>query len=168
MAAQEYRYDTEVVRLFYDYTSSVVWFPYPIGYDESGLSAALVADLKAWGLLHDEGLDSEQMWRSPELAAQAARECEQLAHRLGDELGSTFEIEFSVFTPPKRIYRSAEAPTNPAAAAVFAAWADAARAENARLARAAAERRGGEIRGRWFAVMPDGTRFKPIDPPPQK
>ena len=173
MGAQEYRYDTEVVRLMYDYASSVVWFPDPVRYERSGLSLELIADLRAWGRLHDEGLDYEQQWRSPELPGRVDRERQELAHRLGDELGSAFEIEFDVpqgggFGPRHASYRSPEPPTNPEAAAIFTALADHARAERAELARRAAERRvagDGEVSGGWFAVLQNGQKFVPLERP---
>lgn len=173
MAAQEYRYDTEVVRLMYDHASSVVWFPYPVRYEQSKLSPDLIAGLRAWGRLHDEGLDHEQQWRSPDLPARVDRERQELAHRLGDELGSAFEIEFAVpqgvqFGPRHASYRSPEPPTNTEAAAIFTAWADAARAERAELARRATERgAAGEVEssGGWFAVLQNGQTFVPLQPP---
>ncbi|MBM7831633.1 hypothetical protein JOE59_002338 [Agromyces cerinus] len=167
MAAQEYRYDTEVVRLYYDYASSVVWFPDPIRYEQSGLSSALIADLQAWRRFHDEGLDHEQQWRSPDLPARARQVGRELAHRLGDELGSAFEVEYDVFSPAPARYSSPEPPTNTVAAAAFTARADAARVERAELAKLAAERdaSGGSGVG-WFAVMPGtGQLFVPPEQP---
>ena len=171
MGAREYRYDTEVVRVMYDHASSVVWFPDPVRYERSGLSPELISDLRSWGRLHDEGLGHEQQWRSPELPARVDRERQELAHRLGDELGSAFEIEVAVpqgvgFGPRHASYRSPEPPTNPEAAAIFTAWADAARAERAELARRAAERRAageGEVSGGWFAVLQNGRKFTPLE-----
>ncbi|KRC59117.1 hypothetical protein ASE14_15155 [Agromyces sp. Root81] len=174
MGAQEYRYDTEVVRLFYDHASTVVWFPYPVPYEESGLSPTLVADLQAWGRLHDTGLDHEQQWRSPELPAMADEQRQGLAHRLGDELGSAFEVEFDVprgvwFGPRKTSYRSSEPPTNPEAAAIFTAWADEARAERAELAQRAAEGWSSDESFGWYAVQPDsGQKFVPRERPTQE
>ncbi|AWB94732.1 hypothetical protein DCE93_02890 [Agromyces badenianii] len=162
------RYEEEIIRLFYDYTTTVLWFPYPVAYEESGLSPALIAGLRAWGQLFEDGLDSDFQWRSPELPARVDRERRELAHRLGDELGSAFEVEFDVgFGPRTASYRSTEPPTNPAAAAVFAAWAEAARAERADLERRAAEHRESGETGGWYAVIP-GTeqRFVPLDTPP--
>ncbi|GAA1779077.1 hypothetical protein [Agromyces lapidis] len=171
MGAQEYRYDTEVVRLMYDYASSVVWFPDPVRYEQSGLSPELIADLQAWGRLHDEGLDHDLEWRSPELPARVDRERQELAHRLGDELGSAFEVEFAVphgvwFGPRHASYRSPTPPTNPEAAAIFTALADAARAERAELARQAAERQATGGDGGWYAVIPGtGQKFVPPERP---
>ncbi|RXZ48638.1 hypothetical protein ESP57_06465 [Agromyces fucosus] len=171
MGAREYRYDTDVVRLMYDYASSVVWFPDPVRYEQSGLSPELITDLQAWGRLHDEGLDSDFEWRSPDLPGRIDREGQELAHRLGDELGSAFEIEFHVphgvwFGPRHASYRSPRPPTNPAAAAIFTAWADAARSERAELERRAAERRAaGESGGAWFAVLQNGQEFVPLERP---
>lgn len=59
---------------------------------------------------------------------------ELLAHRIGDELGSAFEVEFHVppgvwFGPRFASYRSEHEPTNPAAAAAFEAIAEAHRRE---------------------------------------
>ena len=170
MGAQEYRYDTEVVRLMYDHASSVVWFPDPVRYERSGLSPELITDLRAWGRLHDEGLDHDFEWRSPELPARVDRERQELAHRLGDELGSAFEVEFHVphgvwFGPRFAMYRSTEPPTNAEAAAVFAAMADAARAERVALARESANAAPGDAFG-WFAVNPGtGQKFVPLERP---
>ncbi|MDF0514296.1 hypothetical protein PX701_11745 [Agromyces sp. H3Y2-19a] len=118
--AGKYRYDTEVVRIFYDFAESVVWFPDPVDYDESRLSSALVADLRAWGSLHETGRDEDYEWRSPDLRRQAELALRELARRLGRELGSAFEIEYDV---DRATYRSPHAPTNRAAAAAFAARA---------------------------------------------
>ncbi|MFC9561621.1 hypothetical protein [Agromyces sp. NPDC056965] len=173
MGANEYRYDTEIVRLMYDHASSVVWFPDPVRYEQSGLSSELITELRAWGRLHDEGLDHEQQWRSPELPARVDRERQELAHRLGDELGSAFEVEFDVpsgvwFGPRHARVRSTNAPTNPEAAAIFTTWADAARAQRAELAKRAAERRAsGEVEGGGWIALHAGTgrRYRPPERP---
>lgn len=129
-----YRYETEVVRLMYDYADSVVWFPDPIPHAATALSEGLVADLDAWLLLHDEQFHHSDGWRTPEHLARAERERQLLAHRIGDELGSAFEVEFHVppgvwFGPRFASYRSEHEPTNPAAAAAFEAIAEAHRKE---------------------------------------
>lgn len=165
MTPEEYRYDTEVVRLFYDYASSVVWFPDPVPHIECRLSPELSADLDAWRHSFDVGLE-QQEWRSPELAARAEREGRDLAQRLGDELGSTFEIDYHVFAQPRASrYRSPNSPTNAEAAAVFTKWADAARVEHDDLRRRAAERRpvGGSFG--WYAEIPGVGRYTPPTPP---
>lgn len=163
------RYEQEIVRLFYDYTSSVVWFPDPVPYEEARLSESLVASLREWQRLYDEGLDRDFNWRSPDIPERIQRELPELARRLGDELGSEFAVEYAVpgdpptawRRPPKAEYRSSEAPTNPGAAAAFAARADASRAERERIAERAARSSGD---GRWFARNPaTGELFDPTN-----
>ncbi|MCM3658832.1 DUF2188 domain-containing protein [Agromyces mediolanus] len=159
---QEYRYDIDLVRLMYDYTDSVVWFPDPVDYDASALSAELVAELRAWGELHEKGLDEDFNWRSPDYPDRIDRERQQLAHRLGDELGEAFEVEFDVphrvwFGPRTAHYRSNTPATNPAAAAYFASLAVAAAEERASWQAQAAA-------GPWFAHQPlSGELFLPDD-----
>ncbi|MFK4730513.1 hypothetical protein ROT00_12560 [Agromyces mediolanus] len=148
-----YRYDVDLVRIMYDYTDSVVWFPDPVDYDASGLSAELVAELRAWSALYEEGLDEDFHWRSPDYPDRIDRARQRLAHRLGDELGEGFEVEFDVphgvwFGPRTAHYRSSAPATNPAAAAHFTG-----------LARAAAEERAfweqqPAAAGSWFAHQP--------------
>lgn len=169
----EYRYDIDVVRLEYDYMKSVVWFPDPVPYDVTCLSEGLIAELRAWERLYEDGLDSYQEWRSPEYLTRIDKDRPGLAHRIGDELGSAFEVEFAVpsgvwFGPRYASYRSTEEPTNPAAAAAFAALADAARERNEfwRI-QAAARRTSPPLDGAvgWYAVSPQSGRiFMPYEP----
>lgn len=159
---REYRYDVDLVRIMYDYTSSVVWFPDPVDYDASRLSAELVAELRAWGELHEEGLDADFNWRSPDYPDRIDRARQQLAHRLGDELGEAFEVEFAVphrvwFGPRWARYRSNAPATNPEAAAYFASLAAAAAEERASWGLQAAA-----AAGSWFAHQPlSGEVFLP-------
>ncbi|MFD6055537.1 DUF2188 domain-containing protein [Agromyces sp. NPDC060279] len=159
--SEEYRYDVDLVRIMYDYTDSVVWFPDPVDYDASGLSAELVAELRAWSALYEEGLDEDFEWRSPEYPARIARASPRLARRLGDELGDAFEIEYeeqhgSPTGPRTDFYRSARPPSNPAAAAYFAGRAEAAAAEQG------GERTQSAAAGSWFAHQPlSGDVFVP-------
>ncbi|WP_308798986.1 hypothetical protein [Agromyces silvae] len=117
------RYELETVRLVHDGGALEVWFPDPVEPGEAAFSPGLAAALRA---------------PSGDLAALAAR--------IGDELGSTFEVEYA--TPrrsrlpwrrsrPAR-YRSSQPATNPDASAAFEARATAARARHAELADEAA------------------------------
>lgn len=163
------RYEQEIVRLFYDYASSVVWFPDPVPYENARLSESLVASLREWQRLYDEGLDRDFNWRSPDIPARIERALPELARRLGDELGSEFAVEYAVpddpptgGVRPRAEYRSTEAPANPDAAAAFAARADASRAERERIAERAA---GSSGEAKWYARNPaTGELFDPTDP----
>jgi hypothetical protein len=166
------RYETDVVRLMYDYVSSVVWFPDPVPYEATGFSPELIAELRAWERLYEEGLDENQEWRSLRYLARIDRDRPGLAHRIGDELGSAFEVEFGVphnvwFGPRHASYRSEREPTNPTAAAAFAAMADVhrERRESWRLQAEANARSGGSGTPGWYAVSPQSGRvFIPPDP----
>lgn len=162
------RYEEVIVRLFYDYTDTVVWFPDPVGYDEARLTPDLVEALLAWQRLYDEGLDSDFSWRSADIPERIERELPELARRLGDELGSAFEVEYSLSTGKatgwatrhKVRYRSAHQPTNPDAAAAFEARAVAARAERDRRAAIIRQAPPGSVG--WFAWNPlTGERYDP-------
>lgn len=167
-----YRYETEVVRLMYDYADSVVWFPDSVPYEASGLSSELIADLRAWERLYEEGLDENLEWRSLRYLARIDRDRPGLAHRIGDELGSAFEIEFGVphgvwFGPRHASYRSEHEPSNPAAAAVFGALANAGRErrEYWRIQAAANRAANPDVKLGWYAVSPQNGRiFMPDDP----
>ncbi|MDR5699624.1 hypothetical protein [Agromyces aerolatus] len=172
------RYEQEIVRLFYDYTDTVLWFPDPVPYDEARLSPELTEALRAWGRRHDEGLRVDQRWQSPDLPAQLAAELPELVERVGDELGSAFTVEYTsrpddpmAWAGSRKVrYRSTEPPTNPDASAAFEARAAAARAEaEERAQRASAgpnpnvvmARRDGTT-GEWFAIQPrSGKIFRP-------
>ncbi|WP_308798985.1 hypothetical protein [Agromyces silvae] len=164
-----WRYEQEIVRLFYDYVDSVLWFPYPVRYEEARLSPALTDALRAWGRRHGEGLAAGERWPSPELPARLTAELPGLAARVGDELGSAFEVEYASGSDDpmdqsrKLRYRSTEPPTNPDASAAFGALAEAARAERAALARRVASEPGGSRA--WFAFQPGGgTIYRPPSP----
>lgn len=180
------RYEQEIVRLFYDYTDSVVWFPDPVGYEEARLSEELANALRAWGRRNDEALAVNQEWPSHKVREAVEAELVELATRLGDELGSAFQVEYVASRrfrllggPSRRVrYRSSRPPTNPAAAAAFTARADAARAASAELAARHAElaeaasdrdiRLVGRDRstGGWYAINPQtGERYDPGDRP---
>jgi hypothetical protein len=105
--------------------------------------------------------------RSPEYLARIDRDRPGLAHRLGDELGSAFEIEFdvpqSVGRGPRRTsYRSEREPTNPAAAAAFGAIADAHREQREFWQQQAEAMRASgraDVKAGWYAVSPQSGRM---------
>ncbi|MDR5699625.1 hypothetical protein [Agromyces aerolatus] len=113
------RYELETVRLVRDDGATEVWFPDPVEPEEAAFSAELAAAL-----------------RDPHANPAA------LAARVGDELGSAFEVEYG--SPRRRRfpwrrsrtarYRSSQPAMNPDASAAFEARAAAARARHAELA----------------------------------
>jgi hypothetical protein len=112
------RYEQETVRLVHDDGGTAVWFPDPVEHGEAAFSPELAAALRA---------------PHADLAA--------LATRVGDELGSRFEVEFEVLSrwrfpwsrPRTRRYRSWQPSMNPDASAAFEARASAAGARRTEL-----------------------------------
>lgn len=117
-----------VVHLFPDYAGSVLWFPHPVAYAQTGLDPVLVADLIRWEIGYYDALDADFTWRSAELARAFTADGVALALRLAVQLGAGFDIEFASYETgvARRRFRSQLPADNPRAAAAFRALADAA------------------------------------------
>lgn len=103
-----------IVRMFPDYSYSVLWLDGPVGYGESGLSAALIEALQAWERSYYQALTPEFEWKSVELARRFTSEGNRLARMVADELGETYEVEFDSYEEGKTVVRyRASAGTTP-------------------------------------------------------
>jgi hypothetical protein len=120
----------DVVRMFPDYGDTVLWYPNPVPYNESGLDAALVAELRAWEASYYACLDDFE-WRNRKLESAFNAQGARLAGRVAGALGSMFAVAL----PDGRIVRASGPPTSPAAAAAFSAIAAQQRPEQERIVR---------------------------------
>lgn len=114
-----------VLRIFPDYAESVLWLAEPVPYEISGLTQQLVHDLATWEQSYYGSLTADFTFRSQGLAHEFTNRGKLLAHRVAEELGSGWEVEFKSCEPlaaPVRIHGSGVA-TNAEAAAAFAAVA---------------------------------------------
>lgn len=130
-----------LIRLFSDHAGTVLWLNDLVDYDESGLSAGLVADLERWeesGAFHRAAAD--------------------LARRVAVEVGERYEVGFDGLVdgiPGDRMHYPHRA-SNPGAEAAFDALFDAAKA-----ALPPAEDEGPNSGG-WYAYAPlSGEVFDP-------
>ncbi|WEO78265.1 hypothetical protein BJQ94_04290 [Cryobacterium sp. SO2] len=113
------------MRLFPDYAGSVLWFPHPVAYADTGLDPALVTDLIRWEIGYYDSLDADFDWRSADLASAFTADGVALALRLAVQLGAGFDIEFASYEAgvATRRFRSEFPADNPGAAAAFTALA---------------------------------------------
>ena len=85
------------IRIFPDYAHTVVWISQPIHYEETGLSAELVAELDAWEQFYYDSLNSDIEWASESAARTFTVEGTRLAGLVSAEVGPGFTIEFSSY-----------------------------------------------------------------------
>jgi hypothetical protein len=122
-------YATTVVRLFPDYANSVLWFPYPLAYEETRLDAQLIEDCKAWEASYYVGVLPTYSWQDATLKAEFVAEGGRLACRLAAEIGDEFQVEHDRAGGRPRRVRSRGPARNPDAAAALRELARAATAE---------------------------------------
>jgi hypothetical protein len=138
----------DLIRLFSDYSETVIWFDNFTSYEESGLSTELIGDLRAWDESYYAGLENYE-WRSREAGRTHRREGRRLARHLADEVGADFAVEVD----GHRV-RSGREARSPEAAAAFRAMRASSLAERERIQ---ALIRGG-ARLEWLAYPPGDPR----------
>lgn len=146
------------IRLYPDYADTVLWLYGPVSYADARLSPALSADMETWEASYYDSLDSQQSWKHPQTAAPFSATGRKLAHRLADELGVGFEVDFHSYAPRsvRKLFRSEQSSQNPAAAEAFRAMVA---AEDELKAQFAADQGNGIG---WFAYAPlSGAVFDP-------
>lgn len=160
-ADEPFPYATRIVRVFPDYAGSVIWFSDPVPYEESRLSAGLVARLAAWEATYYSGLNDAFEWRSGEILRRFSCDGLELAREVSVEIGFEFEVEYRSFEDRNAVaqLRSGQPASNPDAHAAFAARAREAQEEWAALARRAAGRKGPG--GGWSARCSSGAILLP-------
>ena len=142
-----------IVRMFPDHAGTVLWSGGAVDLDEARLSPRLQDDLRAWDAFHRSRLDPDARSHAPEDEHEFAVTGVALAGRVADELGRGVEVHLIV--EGRRVFGSAEPPTNPRAAKALHVRAE----RQAEEARAVTERLGG---GGWYAYSPaSGNRFTP-------
>ncbi|MFP7834611.1 hypothetical protein [Marisediminicola sp. LYQ134] len=121
-------YETSVIRLEIYHVDEVISFPGPVGYEESRLSASLVAGLRWWSL-RSSGQTNETNYQSPPGLPDNLEDAGRvLARRVADEVGDDFEVELWTDSRQKRV-RSGRRAKNPDAAQFFRSRAEVARTE---------------------------------------
>ncbi|MFP7761654.1 hypothetical protein [Marisediminicola sp. LYQ85] len=121
-------YETSVIRLQVYHADEIIWFPGPIGFEESRLSPSLLAGLRWWAM-RSSGQTDETNRQSPPGVPDALEDAGRvLARRVADEVGDDFEVELFTDRRQKRI-RSGRRARNPKAAQFFASRAEVARTE---------------------------------------
>lgn len=130
---------------------------------DAALSPGLAAGMAEWEASYRASLDTNQAWKSPDVAAQFTATGNSLAQQLAQELGHRFQVEFRSYAAGSRRQRfhSAARAGNPAASRALSGLVAAADAEQARLAALAGEAGTG-----WFAYAPfSETVFNPGNVP---
>ena len=87
------------IRMFPDYTGTVLWISMPIEYEDTGLSGGLVAQLEAWEQYYYDSLDSDFNWVPGTAARTFTEEGVRLARLVSAEVGPQFIVEFSSYEP---------------------------------------------------------------------
>jgi hypothetical protein len=144
-----FKYATRIVRMFPDYAESVIWFSDPVAYEESRLTADLVAELRSWDARYYTGLTEDFKWRSQETLHTFNRDGLALAHRVAAEIGSSFEVQYRSFEDGAvAMLRSDYPATNADAEAAFQKRAQESREEWAAIRARAAVHHAPQP-GRW-------------------
>ena len=148
------------IRMFPDYADTVLWVREPIDCEDTGLSDGLVAELEAWEQFYCDSLDPDFTWVSPAAVRAYNTDGTRLAHRVADEAGPRFVVEFASRTEGAEFVRArSDSPaSNPAAEAAFTRLFVEVEAEEHEAAEFIRDNPGGE----WVAYAPlSGTAFKP-------
>ncbi|WP_152346523.1 hypothetical protein [Brevibacterium sp. CFH 10365] len=148
------------IRMFPDYADTVLWVREPIDYEDTGLSDGLVAELEAWEQFYYDSLDPDFTWVSNAAVRAYSAVGTRLAHRVADEVGPQFIVEFASRTESTEIVRarSDHRASNSGAESAFTQLFDEVEAEEREAAEFIRNNPGGE----WVAYAPlSGTVFKP-------
>lgn len=133
-SAEPDEYETSVIRLEVDHADEVLWFPDTVGFEESGLSAALASDLRWWHL-RSSGETDETNHLTPVGLPHSLNEVGPvLARRVAEEIGDEFEVELWADGRQERV-RAGRRAKNPKARDYFASRAKEAQDEWNRAAR---------------------------------
>lgn len=146
-----------VIRMFPDYADTVLWLGGPIDYPLTGLSEALIAELKAWERSFYDSPNRRHAGASRGLEEKFIRTGVALAKKLTTELGSGFIIEYdaaAALKEPTR-YQCPGSAANPHAAVACGLLVARRRREDAELAESARD-------GQLYACAPrSGAVFDP-------
>lgn len=141
-----------LVRLFFGWGNSVVWFSGDLPYEEVPLAPDLIAELKAWELSFP---NADEVMRPPtpesrQRDTERSRVGERLARRVADAIGDDFVVEYN-----DRLFRARGLPHDRDAAQGFERLAAANRQERSEWDATVGKLRGG---GAWYAYGPGGPR----------